>query len=194
MENLLHNQMFVNWVLLPLGIFCARVLDVSIGTVRIILLSRGMKVISPFLGFLEMMIWLLAFRQVILNVANVACLFAFAGGFAMGNYIGIVIEEKLAIGLQVIRVITNKDATELLQYLRGKGYGVTCVDAQGSTGKVNILFMVIPRSEQSKVVEIINQLNPQAFYSVEDIKQVKEGIFPKSNRWKQLARLNFKLY
>jgi len=194
MENLLHNQTFVNWVLLPLGIFCARVLDVSIGTVRIILLSRGMKVISPFLGFLEMMIWLLAVRQVILNVANVACLFAFAGGFAMGNYIGIVIEEKLAIGLQVIRVITNKDATELLQYLRVKGYGVTCVDAQGSTGKVNILFMVIPRSEQSKVVEIINQLNPQAFYSVEDIKQVKEGIFPKSNRWKQLAHLNFKFY
>ncbi len=194
MENIFQNELIVTWVLLPLGIFCARILDVSIGTVRIILLSRGMKFISPFLGFLEMMIWLLAVRQVILNVANVACLFAFAGGFAMGNYIGIIIEEKLAFGLEVIRVITNKDASELLHYLRSQGYGVTCVDAQGAMGKVNILFMVISRSDQPKVIKIINQINPQAFYSVEDIKHVKEGIFPKSNRWEKLARLNFKLY
>ena len=140
MDNLLHNQNFINWVLMPLGIFCARILDVSIGTIRIILISRGKKYLSPILGFLEMIIWLLAVRQVILNLANIACFFAFAGGFAVGNFVGIVIEEKLAIGLEVVRIITKKDATPLFQYLKAQGYGVTSVDAQGSMGKVNLLF------------------------------------------------------
>ncbi len=194
MDALLHNPNFVNWVLLPLGIFFARIMDVSIGTVRIILMSRGKKYLSPFLGFIEMTIWLLAVRQVILNLTNVACFFAFASGFAMGNFIGIVIEEKLAIGLEVIRVITNKDATALIQFLKSEGYGVTCVDGQGAKGKVNLLFMVINRRDQKKVVEIINTYNPNAFYSVEDVKGVREGIFPNTSRLEKLKRFDFKVF
>ena len=192
-EAFLSSPIF-NFIILPLLIFLARVCDVTIGTVRIMLISRGRKWIVPLLGFIEMMIWLLAVRQVILNVTNIACLFAFAGGFAMGNFIGIVIEEKLAIGREVIRVITKKDAGPLFEYLKLEGYGVTCVDAQGSMGKVNLLFMIIHRRDQKKVIDIINKYNPNAFFTVEDVKSVREGIFPKTNRFEKLFRFNFKLY
>ncbi len=171
-----------SWVVLPLLIFIARVLDVSLGTVRIILISRGKKYLSPFLGFVEVMIWLLAIRQIIFNLSNWACYFAFAGGFAMGNFVGIYIEEKIAMGTQVIRIITRMEATDLIGSLQQKGYGVTVVDAMGTTGKVNVIFTIINRRDQDKVIELIKKFNPKAFYSVEDIRSVKEGVFPEYDK------------
>ena len=177
-EAFFHSVVF-QWVGLPILIFLARICDVTIGTIRILLLARGRKVLVPFLGFIEVMIWLLAARQVLLGVDNFVTYVAFAGGFATGNFVGMIIEEKLAVGLEVIRVITRKDATELFEHLKKKGYGVTCLDAQGSTGKVNLIFTVVDRSQHDKVISIINQFNPRAFYSVEDVKAVSEGgVFP----------------
>lgn len=102
----------------------------------------------------------------------------FAGGFAMGNYVGMYLEEKLAIGLDVIRIITKKDATALIDYLKSEGYGVTSLDAAGTTGKVNVIFRIVNRKEVGKVVEMIKKFNPKAFYSVEEIRAVSEGVFP----------------
>lgn len=182
------NEAFLNsstfhWVVLPLLIFLARICDVTIGTVRILLLSRGRKKAVPLLGFIEVMIWLLAVRQVLLGMDNIVTYIAFAGGFAMGNYIGMRIEERLAVGLEVIRVITRKDATELFEHLKKQGYGVTCLDAQGATGKVNLIFTVVQRCQHDKVISIIKQFNPKAFYSVEDVKSVSDGgVFPLAPR------------
>ena len=113
-EAFLNSSTF-HWVVLPLLIFLARICDVTIGTVRILLLARGRKKAVPLLGFIEVMIWLLAVRQVLLGMDNIVTYIAFAGGFAMGNFIGMRIEERLAVGLEVIRVITRKDATELFE-------------------------------------------------------------------------------
>lgn len=183
MNESFFNTPTFHWVILPLLIFCARICDVTIGTVRLLLLSRGRKFLVPVLGFVEVMIWLLAVRQVLHNMDNWVTYVAFAGGFATGNFVGMVIEEKLAVGLEVIRVITKKDAGELFAYLKEKGYGVTCVDAQGSMGKVNIIFTIVDRRQHDKVIAIIKKFNPKAFYSVEDVKAVSEGgVFPGAPR------------
>lgn len=177
-ESFLSTPTF-HWIILPLLIFCARICDVTIGTIRIMLLARGRTFLVPLLGFVEVMIWLLAVRQVFNNLDHIVTYIAFAGGFATGNYVGMLIEEKLAMGLEVIRVITKKDATELFQHLKKEGYGVTCVDAQGSMGKVNIIFTIVDRRQHDKVIKIIKRFNPKAFYSVEDVRSVGEGgVYP----------------
>ena len=166
------------YLVLPLLIFLARICDVTIGTVRIMLVARGRRIIAPLLGFVEMMIWILVVRQIMLQISNWASYIGFAGGFAVGNYVGMYIEEKLAMGVQVIRIITKKDANELFNYLKSKGYGVTLVDAQGSMGPVNIVFTIVKRADQQKVIDIIQQFNPNAFYSIEDVRTVGKGVFP----------------
>lgn len=177
-ESFFDSSTF-HWVVLPLLIFLARICDVTIGTVRILLLARGRKMAVPFLGFIEVMIWLLAVRQVLLGMDNFVTYVAFAGGFATGNFIGMLIEERLAVGLEVIRIITHKDASELFEHLKKHGYGVTSLDAQGATGKVNLIFTVVQRCQHDKVIGIIKKFNPKAFYSVEDVKAVSEsGVFP----------------
>lgn len=166
------------YLVIPLLIFLARVCDVSIGTVRLILLYRGRRVLAPLLGFFEVLIWLLAVRQIMFNLTNPLFFISFAAGFAMGNYVGILLEEKLAVGLEIIRIITKNNASELINSLAVHGYGTTSIDATGSTGRVSIIFTIVPRKHHRRVIKIINQFNPKAFYTVEDVKTVSEGIFP----------------
>jgi uncharacterized protein YebE (UPF0316 family) len=171
-------------LIIPLLIFVARVLDVTLGTIRVIFVSKGLKYLAPVVGFFEIIIWLMAIGQIMNNLNNPACYIAYASGFAMGNYVGIMIAEKLSLGVALLRVITQKDATELIQSLSSKKYGVTSVDGQGVHGKVSIIFTIVPRKEIQKVVDIIKKFNPKAFYTVEDIGFVEEGIFPLRKNWR----------
>ena len=155
-----------------------------------IFISRGMRAIAALVGFLEILIWLLAIGQIMKNLTNVACYVAYAGGFAMGTFVGIYIVEKLSLGMVLIRVITRKDATELIAFLHSENYGVTSVDAQGTTGMVKVIYTVIKRQDLHHVIEIIKKFNPQAFYTIEDVKSVSEGIFPIRDPWYKKAFLN----
>ncbi|MBN2591896.1 MAG: DUF2179 domain-containing protein [Sedimentisphaerales bacterium] len=177
------NSTFFTWFLLPVLIFIARVSDVSLGTVRVIFIARGLKYLAPFVGFFEILIWLMAIGQIMQNLSNPMCYIAYAGGFAMGNYVGIWIAEKLSLGVVLIRVITSKDASELLEYLKSAEYGVTSVDAQGSAGKVQVVFTIVRRREVATVVNLIKQFNPKAFYTIEEVGFVEEGIFPVRKTW-----------
>jgi len=170
------------WVVLPILIFLARICDVSIGTIRIIFVSRGKKILSPILGFFEVSIWLLAISQIMQNLNNVACFLAYAGGFAMGNYIGILIEEKLAIGTLIIRIFLVSGEAAMKEKLYQAGFGVTSVDAHGRNGNVSVLYTVIKRRDLSKAVAIIDSCEFKAFYSVEEVKTVRQGIFPSEKR------------
>ncbi len=174
----LMDSRYFTYLVLPLLIFVARVLDVTLGTIRIVFVSRGKKFLAPVFGFFEVLIWLLAIGQIMKNLTNVVCYLAYAGGFATGNFVGLYLEEKLAMGILVVRAFINQDASELIEFLRARGYGVTNVDGQGISGKVNLVFMIIKRSELSKVTGIIRRYHPQAFYSVEDVRQVSRGVFP----------------
>jgi len=108
--------------------------------------------LAPILGFFEVLVWLLAVTRIFQNLDNWACYIAYACGFAMGTYIGIKIEEKLALGVQLIRIITRKDATKLIEVLRNEGFGVTAIHAEGSSGEVGILYSVINRKSITSIL------------------------------------------
>lgn len=165
------------WVVLPILIFLARISDQTIGTVRLIFLGKGYKHLAPILGFFEVIIWLLAVGQIMKHLDNVLAYVAYGGGFAMGNYIGMTIEERLSIGNVMIRVIPKYNSKQLISRLRENNYGVTSVEAEGSQGKVDIIFTIIKRKDVEHAVSIINEMNPAAFYTIEEIKSIKEGIF-----------------
>lgn len=177
MDNFLSTELYV-WVIIPLLIFVARIADVSIGTVRLIFVSRGLKYLAPIVGFFEILIWLMAIGQIMKNLSNPICFIAYAGGFAMGNFVGMCIAEKLSLGVVIIRVITVKNASELVRQLRSADYGVTSVDGHGSEGDVHIVFTIVPRSEVKNVVSLIKAFNPKAFYTVEEVGYVEKGLLP----------------
>ncbi len=162
----------------PVIIFCARILDVSVGTLRIVFITRGMRKLAPVLGFIEVFVWLTIVSQVILHVSTLTNFIAYAGGYATGNYIGIYIETKLAMGLIIVRVITQKDAEGLIRHLKENNYGFTNIPAYGNDGYVNVIFTIIKRKNLPEILEIIQRFNPGAFYSVEDVRSAGEGIFP----------------
>ena len=166
------------WVILPLLIFFFRICDVSLGTIRVIFIAKGLKYIAPIIGFFEVIIWLLAIGQVMNNVSNVACYIAYGGGFAAGTLLGMTVEERLSIGTVVVRVISNEDISGLLLFLRAHSFGVTIADGEGSKGKVKIILSVIKHQDLEEVVRGIQHHLPGTFYSVEEIKSVAEGVFP----------------
>jgi len=178
MENLLINtdsEVF-RWVIMPLLIFLARISDQTIGTLRLMFVSKGIKNLATVLGFLESLIWLLAVSQIFKHLDNPLNYVAYAGGYAMGNYIGIYIESRLSIGNVIVRVVPRKDTTELLNYLRTNDFGVTAIDGEGMLGPVKVLFSVVKRKELNHFIEIVNKYNPNAFYSIEDVKVVSQSI------------------
>jgi uncharacterized protein YebE (UPF0316 family) len=174
---------FFAWVVLPVLIFSARVCDVSLGTIRVIFISKGLKYIAPVIGFFEVIIWLLAIGQVMQNLTNVASYIAYGAGFATGTLMGMLVEERLSLGTVIIRVITRTDSADLVAKLRSMNYGVTEMNAEGSTGRVKVLLMVIKRQDTEDVVSVIRQFNPHVFYSVEEVKSVRDGVFPEHTGW-----------
>ncbi len=172
------------WVVLPILIFVARIMDVSLGTVRLIFVSRGFKFLAPLVGFFEVLIWILAMGQIMQNLTNPVCYIAYAGGFATGNFVGIHIAEKLSLGMVLVRIITGREASGLLESLRLENYGVTSIDGHGISGEVKIVFTIVPRKEVHGVVDLVKKFDPQAFYSVEEIGLVEKGVFPVRRSWR----------
>ncbi len=164
--------------MLPVFIFCARVLDVSIGTLRIVFLSRGMRLLAPLCGFFEVLIWLIAISRIMGNLNSWVNYVSYAGGFAMGNYVGMYIENRLAMGLLSMMIITREDAASFLHKLKREHFGVTQVGAQGVQGKVRIIFLIIKRKDLSRVSAMLQQHQPDAFIVVNDIRDAAGGVFP----------------
>ena len=168
------------WVGLPLLVFFARVVDVTLGTLRIIFTARGMKYLAPLLGFVEVFIWVSVIAQITKGAHNIVAYLAYAGGFAAGNYIGMLIEDKLAMGMLVVRAIIPGRVHDLEKSLHEKGYGVTRVDAHGSQGPVNLVYTIVMRKDLPEVADIIQQAYPSAFFTVEELRSVEHGVFPQS--------------
>ncbi|MDD3045963.1 MAG: DUF2179 domain-containing protein [Candidatus Delongbacteria bacterium] len=184
------SALFVS-VGIPVLIALARIVDVSIGTIKIIFISKGYKFMAPILAFFEIIIWLGAIGQVMKNLDNVGNMIGYAVGFAMGNFVGMVIENRIALGNVVLRVITKSDADELISHLReDTKYGVTVSPAEGSSGPVSIIFMVLKRADLKRVISIVKKHNPHAFYSIEDVRYVSDGVFPaERSRFADFVRL-----
>lgn len=176
--SLFVNTELYQWVILPLLIFIARILDVSLGTIRVIFISRGVKNIASFISFFEVLIWLMAIGQIMQHIQNAMCYFGYAAGYTTGTYAGLVIEKRLFLGLNMIRIITKKPATELIEALKNAHYGITSVQAEGTDGIVHIIFTIIKRNNLSEIKTMIKAFNPHAFYTIEDIRTINGGNFP----------------
>ena len=166
-------------LLTPLIIFVAEACVVTIATMRSIFVSRGMKAAAAALGLVEASIWLFAVGQVFQNLSNVSCSIAYAAGFTLGNYLGVLLEQKVAVGSVLLRVVTGRDAVELDQNLTAAGYGVTRLNDLGSTGgAVHVVLTVVKRKELGRVVVLIKGFDPGVFYSVDDLHSAGAGVFP----------------
>lgn len=193
-ENFGISPEVLNFVILPFLIFLARIGDVSIATIRIIFVMGGKKVIAPILGFFESLIWLLAIGQIFNNIDNVWSYIAYAGGFATGTFVGMYIEEKLALGKVVLRIITKKPADSLIEYLKLNDFRYSNLNAEGNTGKVNVLFTVVKRENLKQLIPKIKHFNPNAFYTIESVKHVSDDELAESPwnkigvRWGALKR------
>jgi len=181
-------------IVLPILIFLARVGDVSIGTMRIIFISQGNRKLAPLAGFFEVTIWLIAMGQIFNNLTNPIYYIAYAGGFATGNYVGLIIEQKLSLGLLSVYLILKENPGPLIKELKSQGYGLTTLTAEGMKGNVKLVVMVIKRKDLNEVYEMIKKLHPDAFMSVQSVQSVKGGILaPKERtRWSLLGRKKFK--
>lgn len=182
-----------SWVALPAVIYLSRILDQSLGTLRLIFVAKGHRRLAPILGFFEVIIWLVAATQVFQHLTNPLAYVAYGAGFATGNYFGMRIEEWLSLGNAVVRIIPREHVSTLPDRLRAEGFGVTVVEAEGATGKVQIIFTIVRRKAVHRVVEVITAHNPRAFFTIEEVKEVREGYFGINQRrgapnWLPLAR------
>jgi uncharacterized protein YebE (UPF0316 family) len=166
-----------DYLIMPLLIFIARVSDVSINTLRFMFMMNGKKNIVPILGFCETLIWLLAIGQIFQNLDNPLSYLAYAGGFAMGNYVGMTLDEKLALGRVLVRVITPQPLPTLLEFMKEKDYRFTNVGGEGRYGKVNLLFTVMKRDQLQEFISMVKTCDEKAFYTIESVKRASEDEF-----------------
>jgi uncharacterized protein YebE (UPF0316 family) len=163
-------------------IFVAEMVVVTISTLRTIFIARGMKYVAPILGFFEVSIWLFAIGSVMTNLTDVRCALAFAAGFTMGNFLGMLIEQHLALGSVVVSTITHQDVVPLLETLRAANYGVTCITGQGAMGPVTVVQTTVPRRELASVVRLLERFDPGIFYTVDALQVARAGVVPMPRR------------
>lgn len=156
-------------------IFLARVVDVSIGTFRIILVSRGYRNLAPVLGFFEVLIWITAIGHVMKNLNGFYSYIFYAAGFAAGTFIGMKLESFVSIGYQSLRIIATEKVTALPLTLREEGFGITTITGRGLKGEVLLIYTTVPRSKVKHVMEIVEELEPNSFITIEDVRAYKSG-------------------
>ncbi|GHG03911.1 hypothetical protein GCM10017783_15580 [Deinococcus piscis] len=152
-----------------LMIFGLRILDVSLGTLRIGMIVRGRRNLAAVLSFFESLIWLTAAAQVLGNLESPVQFIAYAGGYAAGTLVGAWIEQWLAVGKVVLRAFVPVNAPDVAGALRSAGYYVTALNGSGRDGDVRILFSVIPRRASGKVLRLIEEVYPKAFVTIEEV-------------------------
>ncbi len=172
-----QSSLFI-WVVLPLLIFLARIVDVSLQTIRIVSIARGVRWLAPLVGFFEVLIWIMAISQIMKRVSHPMSYVAYAAGFAAGTAIGQRIERRLSLGMVLVRIITRSSSMELRRRLRQQEFGFTHVPAQGAEGPVELVFTVIRRQHLQQVQQLVRSTLPDAFYSVEEVAGAGEKVYP----------------
>lgn len=163
------------WVL-PLAIFLGRITDVSLGTFRTILVFRGYRSLAASIGFVEVVIWTLASAQVLANLDRWYLVIAYAGGFGAGNFVGIWLESKLAMGNELVRAISLKGSSHLAQSLRARGFKAIEMPGNAGPGQpCEVVLIVTKRRRVGRLIALIKETDPDAIYSLSDIKHVYEG-------------------
>ncbi len=169
-------------IVIPLLIFFARVIDVSLQTLRIIFTSKDRIYLAPIVGFFEVLIWLIAIGQIFRNLSYISYYIAYASGFAAGNFCGIYLERKISIGMVSIQLILKKNPEYLLTMIKNAGYITTVLSAEGKNGNVKLVILIIRRKRLSEILNIIEIHYPNAFISIEQVQSVSGGGFTSTLR------------
>ncbi len=160
-------------------IFCLRIIDVSMSMIRMILAIRGYRAKAAAIGFFEVLVWLLAVGQALQHLYSVWHVVGYAAGFATGNYVGVWLEERFAVGLRVVRAIfrngSEQRGARAAQLLREHGYGVTEVQGRGREDAVEILDLIVARRHVAEVTQLLRQVDPEVFISIEEVRAVQGG-------------------
>jgi len=156
-------------------IFLARVVNVSMGTVRTLLGMRGQKRWATAIGFVESLIFILAIGRVLQDVSNIWNVLGYCGGFAVGTLVGLAIEEKLAMGYAMVQAISQNDGEEITSALRRAGYGVTEMIGQGLSGRVHVITTVVKRRDIPAIMGLVRRVDEAAFVTVDDASRVYRG-------------------
>lgn len=159
----------------PLLIFFLRVTDVSMAVVRMILAVRGRRLSATFIGFFEVLIWLFAAGTALSHLDSWTHVVAYAAGFATGNFVGISIEQRLALGLNAVRAVLRTRGPEVAASMREEGFAVTMLAGQGKGGSLDILNLIVPRSKVDVVLKHLHEFAPEAFVSVEEVRSMHGG-------------------
>lgn len=159
----------------PLVIFGLRIVDVSLATMRMLLAVRGVKMVAPLIGFFEVLVWVFAVGAVIQHLDSPLHLVGYAGGFATGTLVGLVLEERMAFGMATIRVVSRYGGVELAEALRERGFGVTEFAGQGREGKVEVVDAVLRRRDVPTVLREVDFWDPEAFVTVQEPRTIRRG-------------------
>ncbi len=179
MTDMFSSNFFV-YFFIPLLIFLSRIIDVSLGTLRIILANKGIKIYSAVIDFFEVLIWLLVITTIIKNLDNVFAYMAYCLGYASGTYFGICLEEKISFGYVKLSIITKKNLAKMIEDLRPTKYVFISNSINSSHGKIKIINAFLERKYLKKVIKKVKGRDPNAFYTIEDLKMIKEE--PKEKR------------
>lgn len=185
------DQLNNHWLLISSFIILARTIDVSLGTVRTICVVRGYRTVSAVLGFFEVVIWLVAISGVLVDI-NWIKILAFGVGFASGNAVGVWIEQRVALGQQMLWIISKRRAHSVAFALRMAGYAVTELNGRGGRGPVRISVTIVSRKRTNRVIAMAKSVDPEVFVSVEDVRHSslarQIGSYPRTG-WRAVLKL-----
>lgn len=159
----------------PLLIFVLRIIDVSLATLRMLMIMRGRKLLAPLIGAVEVLVWIFAVGNAIRYLTSPLHLAGYAGGFACGNWVGLKVEEKLALGTSSVRILSRHGGVEIAEALRDRGFGVTEFAGYGREGTVEMVYVVARRRDLPTVFNAVRTWDPDAFVTVEEPKAIQRG-------------------
>lgn len=171
MELFLSPQAWLSAAL----IFGLRVTDMTLDTLRVLFVMRGRKKTAWILGFFQSAIFVLAIGRVLTQLDNPLNIIGYAAGFATGNVVGMLIEERIAIGHISLSIISPRRGSALVAHLRQNGYAVTELSGRGKDGMVSMLNCSVLRKQVDSVYQLISEIDPEAFVTAEDVRPVKHG-------------------
>jgi uncharacterized protein YebE (UPF0316 family) len=159
----------------PLVIFLLRIVDVSLATVRMLLAVRGQKKVAPLIGFVEILVWIIAIGNAIQHLDSPLHVIGYAAGFSCGTLVGLWIEEKMALGVAIVRVMSKHGGVEIAEALRDKGFGVTEFSGLGKEGPVEVVHAVLLRRHLRVALRQVGAWDPEAFVTVEEPRAIFRG-------------------
>jgi len=165
-------------------IFFARICDVSLGTVRTVMIVRGKRVLSALIGFVEVTIFIVVISRVINHIDTWVNVVAYSGGFAAGTFAGMSLERLFAPGQILMRIISRIDWERVADALRQAGYGVTEFTGVGKEGPVVMLESVIDRRNMPRFIHIVEEIDEKAFVTSEDMRHTAGGYVSRRDKKK----------